>query len=182
LHEVDHAHLFEAALDDAGARGSFLEFFEVQAINYFFGRANKILQEKRLGDEVLDAIDERAKAFFNIGAAGHKEEGNVPSGFAAAEFFEKLAAIEAGHLEIAQDDVGKFVDNLQKRIGAIGADQQLAKRVEALGNKIADERVVVSEEKLDGFVGGGAHRRTPRDFIAGTRWNSPDFPPVFRSR
>jgi hypothetical protein len=183
LHKVNHAHLFEAALDDARARGALLKFFEVQAINDFFCRADKIFQQKRLGDEILHAVDERAKAFFNIGTAGHEEKRNVTGGIAAAEFFEKLAAIEAGHLEIAEDDVRKVVDDAEERVGAIGADHDFTERVEALGYQIADERVVVGEKKLDGFAGGGgAHEQAPRDFLEAARRNSPDFPPVLRRR
>src|SRR5208283_2539645 len=182
LHEVDHAHFFEAPLDDTGTRSTLLEFFEVQTIDDFFCRADKVLEEKRFGDEVLDAVDKRAKAFFDVGAAGHEEKRNVTGGFAAAEFFEELAAIEAGHLEIAEDDVGEVVDHAEERVGTIRADHDFAERLEALRYQIADEGVVVGEKELDGFAGGGAHERAPGDFLAEARRNSPDFPPVLRRR
>jgi hypothetical protein len=182
LHQVDHAHFFEASLDDAGARGALLKFFEVQAIDDFFCRADKVFQEERLGDEIFDAVDERAKAFFDIGAASHEEKRNMTGGLASAEFFEKLAAIKARHLEIAEDDVGKIVDDTEERVGTIGTDHDLAEGLEALGHQLTDERVVVGEKELDGFAGGGARGRAPSDFLVDARRNSPDFPPVLRSR
>src|ERR1700674_3807571 len=102
LHEVDHAHFLEAALDDARSRTFGLELFEMQAINDSFCDAYEVFDEKRLGDEIFDAIDERAQAFFYVGAAGHEKKRDVASGLASAKLFKKLSAIETGHFVIAK--------------------------------------------------------------------------------
>src|SRR5215469_16173945 len=88
LHEVDHAHFFEAALNDARTRSFLLKLLEVQTVDDFLCD----------GDEIFDAIDQGAEALFDVGAAGHEQEWDVARGFAAAEFFEKLPAVEARHL------------------------------------------------------------------------------------
>ena len=88
LHEIDHAHFFEAALDDAWTGAFTLELFEMQAIDHSFCDAHEIFYEKRLGDEIFDAVNERAQAFFNVGTAGHEQKWNVVSGLASAKFFK----------------------------------------------------------------------------------------------
>ena len=87
-----------------GREALVLEFFEVQAVDDFFGDADEVFDEERLGDEIFDAVDQRAEALFDVGATGHEEKGNVAGGLAAAQFFEELAAIEAGHFVVAEDD------------------------------------------------------------------------------
>src|SRR5690349_10929224 len=101
LQQVDHAHFFEAALNDARARSALLQFFEMQTVNDFLGDADEVFDKKRLGDEVFHAIDKRAKTLFDIRAARHKEKRNVAGLFTAAELFKELAAVEAGHFVIA---------------------------------------------------------------------------------
>ena len=85
----------------------------MQAIDYFLGHANKIFDQERLGDEIFNAVHHGAQFFLDVGAARHEKKRDVARGFAAAKLFEELAAIEAGHLVIAKDDVGGFVDHFQ---------------------------------------------------------------------
>src|SRR5213080_3334046 len=94
LHQVDHAHLFKTALDDARTRCALLQFLQVQSIDDFFRDADEVFYQKWLGDEVFDAIDERAKALFYVGAAGHEQKRDVAGLFAATPLFKKLAAVE----------------------------------------------------------------------------------------
>jgi hypothetical protein len=101
LHEIDHAHFLETALDDARTGAFGLELFKMQAIDDSFCDAHEVFDEKRLGDEIFNSVDQRAQAFFYVGPAGHEKKWNVVSGLAAAQFFKKLAAIEAGHFVVA---------------------------------------------------------------------------------
>src|SRR6202030_1687995 len=119
LHQVDHAHFLQAALDDARTGASGLEFFEMQAIDDLFCDAHEVFDEKRLGDEIFDAVNQRAQAFFNVGAAGHKQKWNVVRALASAKLFKKLAAVEAGHFVIAEDGVGRLVNYFEKGVGAV---------------------------------------------------------------
>jgi len=61
----------------------------------------------------------------------------VARGFAAAKFFEKLAAIETGHLVIAKNDVGRIVNHFQQGVRAVGGDHHFAKRLKRFGDEIA---------------------------------------------
>ena len=156
LQQIDHVHFFEAALNYAGARRALLQFFEVQAIDDFFRDADQIFHEKWLDDEFFDAVDQRTQALFDICAACHKKKRNMTRFVAATEFFKKLAAVEARHFVVAEDDVGRLVDHFKQRVGAVGGDLDFADVIEALLDQIADERIVVDEEKRDAFAGGVA--------------------------
>src|SRR5258708_25014038 len=56
LHQVDHAHLFQPPLNDARARRFLLQLFQVQAVDNFLCHAHQIFNQKRLSDEILDAV------------------------------------------------------------------------------------------------------------------------------
>ena len=110
----------------------------MQAIDDFFRDAHEVFHEKRLGDEIFDAVDERTQTFFDVGAAGHEKKRNVARGFASAQFFKELAAIEAGHFVIAEDHVGRLVDDFEQRVGAVGGEDHFADGFEALEDEVAD--------------------------------------------
>ena len=59
LHQLGHAHLFEASLNHAGARSALLQLFQVHAVHELFGHAHQIGREKRLGNKILGG-DQRA--------------------------------------------------------------------------------------------------------------------------
>ena len=73
LHQVENAHFLEAALDHAGAHRALLQLFKLQAVDHFFGALHEIVQEERLADQLLDAIDERAQLFLDV-ARGWREK------------------------------------------------------------------------------------------------------------
>src|SRR5262249_16350459 len=125
LHQVNHAHLFEAALNDAGTRSALLQFFEMQAVDHLFVDSNKVLHEEWFGDEIFDTVHEWAKAFFDVGAAGHEQKGNVPRLLAASQFFKKLAAVEPMHFVVAKDSIGRVVNNFEQSVGAIRRDHDV---------------------------------------------------------
>src|ERR1700730_2408598 len=141
----------------------------MQPIDYFFGGADQIFYEEWLGSEIFHTVDQGAKTFFNVRAAGHEEERDLAGGFAAAEFFEQLAAVEAGHLVIAENNVWEFVNDLQERIAAVRGGYDFAIGLETLGDQIADQRIVLGKEQLNGFAGCCAHRRVPGFFAEGAR-------------
>jgi hypothetical protein len=169
LQKIDHAHLFEAALDDAGARGLLLQLFEEKSIDNFLGGPDEIFNEEGFGDEVLGTVHERAKAFFNVTAAGHEKKWNVAGGFAGTKLFKELAAIEAGHFVVAKYDVGRLVDNFEESIGAILSHHDFAKGFEALGHEIAHHGIVLSDKELDAFGSGRAHRLALRPDLVEAR-------------
>ena len=108
-----------------------MQLFEVQAVHDFLREADEVFHQKRLGDEVFDAVHHGAELFFDVAAAGHEEKRNVLRGFAGAEFFIELTAIEAGHFVIAEDDVGGFVEGLDERLRAVGGGDNVAVRFHA---------------------------------------------------
>src|SRR5207248_8712796 len=112
LHQVDHAHLFQPALNHTRTRSAFLQLLEVQAIDHFFRDSDQVFNQKRLGDEVFHAIHQRPQALLDVRAAGHEQKRNVPCGIARAQLFEKLPAVQHGHLVIAKNDVWRGVDDL----------------------------------------------------------------------
>ena len=116
------------------------------------------MTRKRLGDEIFDAVDERAEALFDVGAAGHEEKRNVAGGLAAAQFFEELAAVEARHFVIAEDEVGRLVDDFEEGVGAIVGEDHFADRFQGFEHEVADKRIVFGQEQLDAFAGRRAHR------------------------
>ena len=101
----------------------------MQAIHDFLGQADEVLGEKGFGDEVFDAIHQRAQLFLDVGAAGHEQERNVARGFASAQLVEELPPIEAGHFVVAEDHVGGVVNHTEERIGAVRGNQNFAERV-----------------------------------------------------
>jgi hypothetical protein len=170
LHKIDHAHFFETALDDARTRCMFLEFLEMQAIDYFLGGTDQVLDEERFGDEILGTINKRTESLFDVRTAGHEEERNVAGGFAATEFFEELATVEAGHVVVAEDDVRRFIDDFEQSVGTVSSDHNFAERIKSLGDEVADHGVILGEKQLDGFAGSGAHRFGLREDFAAGRW------------
>ena len=94
---------------------------------------------------------ERAKPFFDVGAAGHEEKRNVASLFAAAKFFEKLAAVETGHFVVAENGVGRLVDDFQKGVGAIIGENDFAMGLHALFDQVADQGIVLGDEQANRF-------------------------------
>src|SRR2546430_2011198 len=158
----------------------------MEAVHYFFRDADQVFYEERLGDEFFDAVNQWAQALFNIRATGHEQKRDVASLLAAAQLVVKLAAVEARHLVIAKDDVGRIVDGFQQRVTAIVGDHYVANVLDTAKNQLEDERIVFHQEQLDGgFPCGSGHRSRPRGarFLdTGLRRKSPLLPPVFSTR
>src|SRR4030095_712720 len=121
--------------------------------------ADEILQQKRLGDEVLDAVHQRAQGLFHIRAAGHEEKWNVARLLAAAEFFKKLTPVQTRHLVVARNRVGGLINDLKKRIRAMGSENQIAMRFEPFLNEVANEGVILSNEQANRFCDMRRHER-----------------------
>ncbi len=91
----------------------------------------------------------------------HEKKRNVPRLVAAAQLFKELAAVEARHFVIAKNYVGRLIDHLQQRIGAIGSDLNFANVIEPLLNQLADEWIVIHQQQNDVLCRmrcRGAHR------------------------
>ena len=83
---------------------------------------------------------------------------------AGAKLLEELAAVQPGHFVVAEDDVGRLVDNFEESVCAIGGDHYFAEGIETLGNEIADHGIVFGNQQLDGFgCSGRTHRVRLRD-------------------
>jgi hypothetical protein len=134
-----------------------LQLFQVDAVHYFFGGTHQILEDEGLGDEIFDAVGERAKFFFDLGAAGHEEKRDVAGLFSPAQFFEELAPIETGHFVIAENGVGRLVNDFQKGIGAIIGENDFAMGVHAFFDQVADKGIVLGDEQANRFGGSGGH-------------------------
>src|SRR5467141_3579856 len=180
LHQVDHAHLFQSSLNDSRPRRFLLQFFEVQAIHNFFRDAYKVFYQKWLGDEILDAIHQRPQAFLDVRPAGHEQKWNVPRRLPRAQFFEELPAVQAGHFVIAENHIGRCVDDLQQRVRAVRGSLHFANRFKPLHDQFAHQRVIIRKEQLYRFVRCRTHRA--RLCGAFRRWKSPLFPPVLSVR
>jgi hypothetical protein len=124
----------------------------MDAIDNFFGHANQILGQKWLGDEIFDAIHHWTKLLLDISAAGHEQERYVARGFASAKLFEKLAAIEAGHLVIAKDDVGWLVNHFQQSVGTVVGDNHFTEWLQGFGDKVPHQRIVVRKKEFYGLA------------------------------
>src|SRR6185437_6207058 len=103
LHQVNHAHFFEPPLNHAGAHRTSLQLFELHAINHFLRAPDQVPHKKRLGDEFLHTLDEWAKLFFDVGAAGEENERNLLGLLARAELVVELPPIKPRHAIVAKD-------------------------------------------------------------------------------
>src|SRR5260370_22695802 len=124
----------------------------MQAIDNFFRDAYQIFDQKWLGDEILDAIHERPETLLDIRPARHKQEWDMPGRFARSQFLEELSAIQAGHLVVAQNHVGRCVDDLQERVRAIRGSFHRAERLKPLHDQFAHQRGIVRPEQSYGLV------------------------------
>src|ERR1700739_4471835 len=95
----------------------------MQPVDHLFCGTNEIFHQKWLGDEVLCPVDERPEALLDIRPAGHEQEWDVASRITGTKLFEELAAIQSGHVVVAEDNVGGLIDDFEKRISAIRGDR-----------------------------------------------------------
>src|SRR5262249_19219280 len=145
--QVDHTHLFKAALNDARARRALLQFLEMQAVNDFLGDSHQVFDQKRFGDEVFYAVHEGTKTLFDVRTAGHEQKWNVARLFSAAQLFKELAAVKAGHFVVAKNGVRRFVDDFKQSVGAVFRNQHFAMRLKTLRDDIAHKRIIVREQQ-----------------------------------
>src|SRR6266850_2606559 len=147
LHQVDHAHLFQPALNDSRPRRFLLQFFEVQPVDNFFRDAHQVLHQKWLGDKILDAVHQRPQPFFDIRPAGHKQEWDVLGRLAPAQLFEKLPPVQPRHLVVAEDDVGRVINHLEQSVCAVRGSFDLAERLQPFHDQLAHQRIILRDRK-----------------------------------
>src|SRR5262245_61485316 len=101
----------------------------------------------------------------------------MPSLFAATQFFKELTAVEAGHFVVAQNGVGRLVDDLEQSVGTVIGKNDFAMRLQALFDQVADQWIIFHDQKVNRFGGSGSHltralvMRAPfRCFSVRERW------------
>src|SRR6266446_4260172 len=123
---------------------------------------------------------------------------------APAQLFEELPSVQPRHFVVAEDDVGRVVNDFEQSICAVRGSLDLAERFQPFRDKFAHQRIVLRQQQLYGFSSRRTHS-LPFDgapfrwksplfltvsrasgegptFLFGIRWKSPLFPPVLLTR
>ncbi len=148
----------------------------MQPLDHALGQAYQIVHEKRLGEEILRA-QRRPQPVFDVAAAGHKDKRYVTSGLAPAQLVVELAAVQARHAVIADDQCRGIVHGLEQRVAAIFGRDDFANRLQAAHDQVADQRIIVHDQNAQ-FGSDSSGSALPVAF----RRYTPLLPPIFSTR
>ncbi len=148
LHQLGHAHLFEASLNHARrAERAAAVFPGATRSTNFFATRTRSAAKNGLGRKSSAATSGRSFSSMSPRLAT-KINGVLPRGFAPAQFLVKLAPVESGHFEIGDDQIRRGVDGLEQRVRAVGGEDHVAERLECLRHEFAHQRIIVHHQHV----------------------------------
>lgn len=109
----------------------------------------ELFEGEGLDDVVVAAGGEAAELIGLLDAGGEEDDG---AGDVLADTAADLEAVEAGHIDVEQDEVGRASGLADGFLAAVGAEYFVAARGEAAGEGVHDVGLVVGYQE---FIGHG---------------------------